>query len=119
MAAAAPFRARQLVHLYKPCLLDPLKHQLGYPLTTPKLNGLGRVVVDHDDLDLTAIPRVDRPRGVYQAQPGARSEARTRVDECGVAIRQRYRDASRQQRTLPWREGQVLCRHDVRPSVAG
>jgi len=119
MAARPPFGVRQLVHLYEGRVLETLEHQLGDALTSGQAQRLGQIMVDDDHFDLTAVARVNGARGVHQAETGSGSKARPRVDECGVALRQRDRDSSRQYGALPWPELEILGRHDVGTGIAG
>lgn len=70
-------------------------------------------MVDHDDFDLTSIAGVDRSRRVDQPEPGSGREARPRVDERGIAVRQGDGHAGGQQGSLAGRKREVRGGHDV------
>jgi len=117
MPAGAPFGVRQHVDLYKPCLFDPLEHQLGYPIPTLELDRVAKIVIDDDDLDLAPIPGIDGARRVDQAQPSSCSQPRPGVDERRVAVRERYRYPGRKDGSLAGRHRQVLGGHDIGAGV--
>lgn len=57
-------RGRKLIDHDQVGLLDSLDHELGNPVATPNLEGLARVGVDQQHLQLTPIPRVDQAWGI-------------------------------------------------------
>ena len=99
--------------------LDPLDDQLGDPVAAPEHHGLARVEVDHAHLDLAAIAGVDRAGRVDQADPVPDRQPGARVDERGVAVRQRDGDAGGQQRALARRQLRVDRGVQVGAGVAG
>lgn len=99
--------------------LEPLDDQLGDPVAAPEHDLLDRVVVDQQDLDLAAVPRIDRSRGVHDRQPVPRCQARTGVDESDVAVGQRDRDPGRDERPLPRGERHVDGAQQIGPGIPG
>ena len=59
----------------------PLEDELGNALAPMDLEGVNGIQVDHDDLDLTPVTRIDRPRCVDQAEPETGSESTARMHE--------------------------------------
>ena len=57
--AVGPNRVRQLVNLDEPGTLHTLDDQLRDPVAAGEAHGLARIEVDHDHLDLAAVPSVD------------------------------------------------------------
>ena len=74
-------------------MLDRLHDELGNALTTGDLERFGRVVVDQANLQLTPVTGVDQARGVQDGDPVLERKTAARLDQAGVALRKRDRDA--------------------------
>ena len=74
-------------------MLDRLHDELGDAFTAGDLERLGRIVVDQAHLQLTAVAGVDQPRGVQDGDPVLERKTASRLDQAGVALRKRDRDA--------------------------
>ena len=107
------------LHLVEPRMLDALHHELGDPVTAGERHRIPGVEVHHRDLDLSAVSGIDGTRRVHQAHPMAHREPRAGVDERGVAGGQGDRQAGREERSLPRRQGGVHRRAEVDAGVAG
>lgn len=116
-SAVGPGRVRQLIHLDEASPFDPLDHQLGEPVPPREPDPLPRVVVDHDDLDLTAVAGVDRAGRIHQRHPAPGCQSGTRVDEGRVPQRQRDRSAGRHDSPLARRQINVDRGHQIGAGV--
>jgi oligoribonuclease len=74
-------------------VLDRLHDELGDAFTAGDLERLSRIVVDQAHLQLTAVAGVDQPRGVQDGDPVLERKTAPRLDQAGVALRKRDRDA--------------------------
>ena len=74
-------------------MLDRLHDELGDAFTAGDLERLGRIVVDQAHLQLTAVARVDQPRGVQDGDPVLERKTAPRLDQACVPLRKRDRDA--------------------------
>lgn len=72
---------------------DRLDDQLCDPVATAYLDGRLRIEVDEDDLDLTPIVTVDKPRSVHKAQALLQGEPASGLDETCVPVRYGEGDA--------------------------
>lgn len=77
------------------------------------------VVVDEHDLHLAAVARVDSARRIDDGQSVPRGQARARVDQCDVAVRQRDRDPGRHEGTFARSEVDIDGGVQVRTRVTG
>jgi hypothetical protein len=64
-------RTRQVLHFVKDSRADLLDNQLSNAVTAFDVNWLGRVVVDEQDGDFTAVTSINRSGGVDHAKPMA------------------------------------------------
>ena len=74
-------------------MLDRLHDKLGDAFTAGDLERLSRIVVDQAHLQLTAVARVDQPRGVQDGDPVLERKTAPRLDQACVPLRKRDRDA--------------------------
>ena len=74
-------------------MLDRLHDELGDAFTAGDLERFGRIVVDQAHLQLTAVAGVDQARGVQDGDPVLERKTAPRLDQAGVALRKRDRDA--------------------------
>ena len=88
-------------------------HELGDP--HPRLDDerLARVGVEQVDLQLAAVAGVDEARRVDDRDAVLRGEARARLDEAGVPLRDRDGEAGPDERALAGRELDALARGEV------
>ena len=117
--AGAALGRRQLVDLDELRASTRWNDELRDPVAAGEAQRRGRIVVDHDDLDLAAVAGVDGARRVDQPEAGPRGQTGPRVHERGVAVRERNRDPGRQHRSLAGRERDVDGRDDIGARVAG
>lgn len=81
-------------------MLDALDDELCDLLPTRDRKRLGGVEVDRDDLDLSAVVRVDKARSVDEGQPALECESTTGLNEAGVTLGYRDRDTRRDECAL-------------------
>src|SRR5207302_3349682 len=110
---------RQLVDLHELGAFHPLHDELCDPVTPGKCDRLGRIVVDQADPDLAAVTRVDGAWRVDDGQADPRGQTGPRMDETGVAGRQRDRDAGPHNHALARREHGVAGGHEIGAGIAG
>ena len=93
-------------------------HELGDP--HPRLDDerLARVGVEQDDPQLAAVAGVDQARRVDDRDPVLRRQAGARLDEACVALRDRHREARRDQRPLAGTELDALAGREIEAGVA-
>jgi hypothetical protein len=99
-------------------VLDPLHDELRDAVEAAQLQHLARVVVDHHDLQLTAVAGVDSAGRVHDRDAVPGRQAGARVDERGVAVRQRDGQPGPQHDALTRRDLGVLGGHQVAAGVA-
>ena len=93
--------------------------ELGDPHPGSTVNALARVGVQEHDAQLAAVAGVDEPGRVDDRDAVPRGEARARLDEAGVAVGDRDREAGADGRPLPRREHDALAGREVEARVAG
>ena len=81
-------------------------------------NGSLAVGVEQHDPELAAVAGVDEPGRVDDRDPVPRREPRARLDEAGVALRDRDREAGADDRALARAELDALARGEIEPGVA-
>jgi hypothetical protein len=119
--AEAPLAAlarRQFVHLDELDAGNWQDDELGDP--HPRLDDerLAEVGVQQRDLQLAAVPGIDEARCVDDRDPVLGREAGARLDESGIAVGNRDREAGRDERALPRRELDAVAGRQVEPCVA-
>lgn len=85
VAAFAPGCLVELVNLDHLPQLDSLDQELGDPIAAPDVDRFGGVQVDEVDLDLPAVPGVDRARRIDDRQSCARGQSGPWMNQANVA----------------------------------
>ncbi len=80
---------------------------------------LVRVGVEQDHLQLAAVARVDEAGRVHDRDAVPGREPRARLDETGIAVGDRDREAGADGRALSRRELDSFARREVEPRVTG
>jgi len=99
--------------------LHPLHHQLRDPVAPADFEVSDRISVDDNDRDLVAVAGVDQARTVGERDPMAQRQSAARLNEPGVAGRDRHPDAGRDERSAAAGGDHRACaRHQVGSGVA-
>ncbi len=94
-------------------------HELGDPVPAFHLVVGDRVGVDQEDRELTAVPRVDEPRGVEAGDPVVEGETAARQDEAAIADGQGDDDPGRNEGpATPGAQTGVFAGIEIGPGVA-
>jgi hypothetical protein len=98
---------------------DALDDELGDAVAARKMDGLGGVEVDEDDLDLSAVAGVDRAGRVDQRHAVPCGQPRARVHQADAPRRDRDCNSGRDHSPLPRRERHILAGAQVEAGVTG
>ena len=98
---------------------NSLNDQLGDPVTTLETDRTAGISIEQRDPDLATVPRIHSSRSVHQRNAVPRGQARTRMHECGIAVRQRNGHASGHYGPLAGAEFHIGGGEQIGARVAG
>src|SRR5450432_516695 len=119
MTCSTAMRPREFRDFVEISTLDALDHELADAVADREADGLTRVEVHHDHLDLTTVPRVDRAGSVDQRYSAPRCEAGPGMYERGVPVGQRDGYAGREHDPFAGRELGRLRGDQIGAGVTG
>lgn len=115
---AAPVVPVQHVDLDELDAFDGLDDQLRDPVAAVNHERLLAVEVHENHLQFVAVAGIDQPRRVENGHSVAKGQSAARLDEPGVAERDRHGDPGRDERPATGRDHDIGARAQIEPGVA-